>query len=100
MTDEEPRALLVTLQARPGCADRLGEELAILAGTSRADAGCIRYDVLQDTEDRDRFVLWEEWIDEPSLADHNERSHVARFLETAPALLTAPMQVQRIRRAA
>lgn len=100
MTHEESTALLVTLHAREGCADRLGEELAALAGASRADPGCVRYDVLQDVEDRDRFVLWEEWIDEPSLADHNDRAHVTRFVDTSPALLAGPMQVQRIRRAA
>ena len=97
MTFGAPVTLLVTLHARTECGSRLRDELGVLARISRADAGCIRYDVLEEVDAPDRFVLCEEWVDEASLVDHNSRPHVARFVEVAPPLLRAPMRVQRLR---
>jgi len=58
-----PAALLVTLRARDAFSVLLRDELAILATMSRADAGCLRYDVLEELEEPGRFVLFEEWLD-------------------------------------
>ncbi len=92
--------LLVTLEVRAGSEERLREELGVLAALSRADPGCVRYDVLEDAHESGRFVLWEEWLDEASLADHNAKDHVSRFAEASAGLLVAPMEVQRLRRSA
>jgi quinol monooxygenase YgiN len=75
------------------------EELAVLAARSRADEGCLRYDVLEEVDSPDGFLLCEEWLDEASLVAHNSRPHVARFVEVSPPLLREPMRVQRLRRA-
>lgn len=99
VTTGEPPALLVSLRARDACEVRLRDELAVLATMSRADAGCLRYDVLEELEEPGRFVLFEEWLDEDSLIDHNTRRHVARFLEASASLLSTPMRIQRLRRA-
>lgn len=98
MTSTTSATLLVTLRARVGSEERLREELAVLAALSRADPGCVRYDVLEDLHQRDRLVLWEEWLDDASLTDHNTKRHVTAFLEVSAALLTVPMEVQRLRR--
>ena len=100
MTSDEAVTLLVTMQAVAGSGNRLQDELASVAALSRADAGCIRYDVLVDLQGDDRFVLWEEWLDDVSLDDHNTKPHVARFREVSAALLAVPMDVQRLRRSA
>jgi quinol monooxygenase YgiN len=94
----ERATLLVTLHVRAEHVTRLRDELQILATMSRADAGCISYDVLEETEAPDRFVLWEEWLDEASLVGHNTQPHVARFAEVSPPLLRTPMRVRRLRR--
>lgn len=98
MTHAEPVTLLVTLRARTGCGDRLREELGVLAASSRGDAGCIRYDVLEETEAPDRFVLVEEWLDDQCLVRHNALPHVSRFLASSLPLIAVPMKVQRLRR--
>jgi quinol monooxygenase YgiN len=98
VTSATAAALLVVLQARSGSEERLREKLAVLATLSRADPGCLRYDVLEDVHQRGRFVLWEEWLDEGALADHNEKDHVSSFVEASAALLVTPMDVQRLRR--
>jgi quinol monooxygenase YgiN len=98
LTSGERATLLVTLQARGEHGSRLRDELQILATMSRADAGCIRYEVLEEADRPNRFVLWEEWVDEASLADHNRQPHVKRFGEVSPPLLLTSMQVRRLRR--
>jgi quinol monooxygenase YgiN len=100
VTSATAATLLVTLDVRAGRGERLREELAVLAALSRADPGCVRYDVLEDVHERGRFVLWEEWLDEASWADHNAKDHVSRFVERSAGLLVAPMEVQRLRRSA
>lgn len=100
MTSGASVALLVTLHAGAGSRERLRDELAILATVSRADAGCIRYDVLEEADSPDRFVLFEEWLDDAALDDHNREPHVLRFVEVSQSLLEAPMRVERLRRVA
>jgi len=100
VTARVPAALLVTLRARDAFSVLLRDELAILATMSRADAGCLRYDVLEELEEPGRFVLFEEWLDEDSLTDHNTQRHVVLFVEKSASMLAAPMRIQRLRRAA
>lgn len=100
MTAGEPARLLVTLLAGADSEGLLRDELLFLAALSRADPGCVRYDVLEDVHEGGRFVLWEEWLDEASWEDHDRSPHVTRFREASTALLAEPMAVRRLRQSA
>ena len=57
--------VLVTINIKPGFKDRfMPAMLADAEGSVNNEPGCLRFDVLQDTEHSDRIYLMEEYADE------------------------------------
>ena len=52
-----------------------------LAQASRTEAGCLQFDVQQDTQHPDCFVLWERFIDESAFKQHFEMPHTKTYLD-------------------
>ena len=53
--------------------------LVQLRDASRAEAGCITFDVSRSLEDPNAFVLYEEWRDQAALDIHYKENHFQRF---------------------
>ena len=53
--------------------------LVQLRDGSRAEAGCITFDVSRSLEDPNAFVLYEEWADQAALDTHYKEDHFQRF---------------------
>lgn len=53
--------------------------LRSLRDASRAEAGCIAFDVARSTDDPNTFVLYEEWRDQAALDFHYKTEHFERF---------------------
>lgn len=86
MTDG--RILTLSFRARSGSADRVAELLAELADASRAEAGCLSYEVGRNEAERDRFVIVERWADEAAFDIHRETEHFRRLApEIFPGLV-------------
>ncbi len=52
-----------------------------LVAPTRAEAGCIRYELWQDRQDPTRFALVEEWESQAALDAHFRQPHLAAGLE-------------------
>ena len=50
----------------------------------------IRFDLVRDASEPDRFVAYEVWRDAVAFAAHQEADHYQRFSETTGAWLAAP----------
>lgn len=59
-------------------ADEAAGLLAELARASRAEAGCLGYEVVR-AADEPAFVLFEKWRDEAALQTHYETDHFQRL---------------------
>ena len=74
------------------------------ARNSRAENGCLAFEVCQDPDDPARFVLYEVYQDEAAHRRHLEQASYQRFRTEAPALLVSgpggalPHQRQVLRR--
>lgn len=59
------------------------EFLAALRAQAKAslelEPGCLRFDVCEDVEDPDHFVLYEVYADEASFEGHRRTEHFARW---------------------
>ena len=55
------------------------EELLKLVTGSRTEAGCINYNCLQDNEDANTFIMYENWKDAEALTLHAETPHYVGF---------------------
>jgi quinol monooxygenase YgiN len=53
--------------------------LVELRDASRAEPGCITFDVSRSMEDENVFVLYEEWLDQAALDVHYATEHFARL---------------------
>lgn len=61
---------------------------------SRAEAGCIRYELYQDVTDAHRFFFYEEWADQQAVDEHTKAPHYIDFVPRFGPLLTAPADLQ------
>ncbi len=54
------------------------------------EPGSLRFDVLQQAEDPDRFVLYEVYRDEAGAKAHKETAHYARWRDTVEPWMAEP----------
>jgi quinol monooxygenase YgiN len=79
-------------------ADKVQEVKSILLRLlqpTRAEEGCIRYDLHQSETDPAEFVFLEEWVSGAAILAHLQTAHVQEALSKAAALLAAPPDIRR-----
>lgn len=93
--DDARRNLTVVaiVTAAPGKQDELALELEALVGPTRAESGCLQYDLGVDVQDTGRFVFVERWSSEQHLDQHRRAPHLAAFRDRAAQLLAGPLEV-------
>jgi quinol monooxygenase YgiN len=85
--------VLASLHALPGQENELKTVLLTLIEPTRAEAGCIRYELWQSQLTPTEFVFVEEWESEADEQRHLQSAHVQQaFLEGQP-LLAAPATI-------
>jgi len=65
--------------AAAGNEERVRAALEQLAGPSRSEPGCRRYQPLQSVGDGREFVIYEEYVDEAAYEAHGASEHFRRF---------------------
>jgi rfaE bifunctional protein nucleotidyltransferase chain/domain len=74
-------------------ADRLDQFLALIAvhaSGSRAEPGCVRFEVLRQPSTPGRFLLHEVWLNHDALMTHRLTPHYARWRREISELLAEP----------
>jgi autoinducer 2-degrading protein len=56
------------------------------------EPGALRFDVLQQTDDPDRFVLYEAYRDEAGAAAHKDTPHYAKWRDAVAPWMAEPRQ--------
>ncbi len=90
-------SLVAFLFAQPGKEAELGRRLLALVEHSRAEAGCINYDVHQSDDDPGVFVMYENWTGRAALDLHFTMPYMREIVADFPALLRAPTQMHYLR---
>jgi quinol monooxygenase YgiN len=78
--------------------DRIEETREILLGLiepTRAEAGCIMYELHQNNADPTDFTFIEEWTDDAALDAHLQTKHIAEAIEKLGDTLDAPPDIRR-----
>ena len=76
-------ALIVTIQIQPEHREAFMESMLDDArGSNNDEPGCLRFDVLQDTEDSNRIHLYEVYKDQAALDAHRQATHFIKWRET------------------
>jgi quinol monooxygenase YgiN len=97
---EETLKVIARIRARPEKAEEMRVLLASLVGPTRAEPGCLRYELLHNLTDPSDFTFVEEWRDDSALESHFNTGHVRGALARLQELAAEPMDLRRYRVAA
>lgn len=89
----EQVTVIAKVRAKEGMAEEVLKELTALLEPSRADAGCINYNLHRSADDESEFMFYENWQSRQALDDHIMTPHLRAFLERSDSLLDGPLDV-------
>ncbi len=81
-----PLTVVAKLKAKNGCEGQLDEALRSLVEPTRAEQGCINYDLHRSHEDPGLFIFYENWESRPLWEAHMKSPHLLEFGEKQGAL--------------
>jgi autoinducer 2-degrading protein len=85
-------ALVVPLKVKPEMREKfLAAALDDSTCSVRDEPGCLRFDVLRDTEDPNKFYYYEVYKDEAARMAHRETPHYAKYAAESPEMFSAPV---------
>lgn len=83
--------LQVSVQVKP---EHVAEFLKVVRydaeHSEKDESGCLRFDVIQDRDDPNRFYFYEIYRDDGALQAHRETPHFKRYSEKVQPWLAAP----------
>ena len=82
----------VHVQVKPESRDAFLAACLDNASHSIQEAGCLRFDVLQQQDDATRFVLYEAYRDVAAADAHKTTAHYARWRDAVAPWMAAPRQ--------
>lgn len=96
-TEEESMRVTVVarIRATPGMESRVEKELRALLAPTRAERGCIHYDMYQSAENPAEFLFFESWESDADLDAHLESPHIRAWFELSKQLLAEPIEIWR-----
>ena len=83
---------LVHVRVKPEARDAFIEACRRNHEGSTAEPGNRRFDILQDAEDPDHFVLYEAYASEADARAHKETAHYHAWRETVADMMAGPRQ--------
>ncbi len=87
-------AVVATAIAKPDRSEEFGMALRALVEPSRADDGCEMYVVHRSLDEPNTWLVYEQWASKEHLDRHLATPHLVGFLEQAPELLTADLDLK------
>jgi quinol monooxygenase YgiN len=96
--EKETVHIVAHLVARAGEETRVQAELEKLIEPTRAEPGCLKYQLLVNRERPGHFVFVQEYVSDAAFQAHLDSKHVAGAIADAVPLLAAPPDIRRYRR--
>jgi quinol monooxygenase YgiN len=91
---QEPVRAIAHLTARPDRAEELNALLTSLLEPTRREAGCLRFELLQNRETPAEFAIVSEWHSEQAVQHHIGTSYARKALSRLPELLAVPLDLR------
>ncbi|MFC4235195.1 putative quinol monooxygenase [Thalassospira xianhensis] len=87
--------VLAIARAKPGKENELGKRLLVLVEPSRAEEGCISYEIHQSNDDPAIWMAYENWRSDEDLALHFETPYLRAFAKGGEEVLAEPVSIQK-----
>lgn len=85
--------VIARARAKSGLEETLRQEILALIPPTRAEAGCINYDLHRSADDPALFMLYENWVSMKDLEEHLAMTYLEAFKAKAPDLLAEPLEI-------
>jgi quinol monooxygenase YgiN len=85
---KKPFTLVIRMTVKEGSATKFEEAFAKAAKATKAEKGCITYELNRDTEDTSRYVVYERWKSVADLESHIKSDYIKELLKALPDLVT------------
>ena len=95
MSETRPLHVIAMLHARPGAETELRQLALGLIESTRAEAGCLRYELLEDPADDARLTFVETWQTEAHLLAHLETPHLLHARKRYADLLQGELELRK-----
>jgi len=90
-----PLILIARMRAKPGQEARLRQELQLLVAPTRAEPGCITYDLHESQTDPAQFMFYEVWKSPTDLDAHFETPHMKAMKKIEHEIVEGEMDLTR-----
>jgi quinol monooxygenase YgiN len=87
--------VVANLRARPGQETELRHQLQRLVTPTRAEAGCIAYELNESKSEPGHFLFYEVWKTEADLDEHFQTPHMKAVGKVLPELLAEAMELSK-----
>lgn len=85
--------VVATIPAKPEAVDAIREALTSLVAATRAEEGCLSYDLFESASAPGTFVTVERWTDAAALDAHMGQPHVAAAFAAADGALSGEVAI-------
>lgn len=85
--------VIAKIRARPGREDEVRQELLKLVEPTRAEDGCLNYDLHVSDSDPCVFVFYENWTSREALDRHAKSPHLKAWGDKQPDMLAHGVEV-------
>jgi steroid delta-isomerase-like uncharacterized protein len=85
--------VIATATAKPGSESKLEQALRDVAGPTRAQPGCLRWELFRSVADPAQLTALEYWASEQDHEQHLKGDHVRRLIDQFEALVAGPPQI-------
>lgn len=75
--------VIAVIEAKPGSEDAVKAALLDLVTATRAEEGCISYDLKVAADKPTTFITVEKWRSQADLEEHMKSTHIAKAFEVA-----------------
>ena len=89
--------IFVRFHARAGQEPAVERALRDVSGPTRAEPGCLGYQLFRSIRDPRLFYVHSRWRDEAAFDTHADLPHTVRFLEQVSPLVDHPVEATRTR---
>lgn len=85
--------VIAKARAKAGLEEKVRQEIMALIEPTRAESGCINYDLHRSSGDPALFMLYENWVSMKDLEEHLAMPYLEAFKAKAPELLADPIEI-------
>jgi quinol monooxygenase YgiN len=85
--------VLAKFKAKVGKEEALKQAIMACVAPTRAEAGCINYDLHQSSNNKGEFMLYENWVSKKALDEHLEMPYLVELKAKAGELCAEPIDI-------